>query len=102
MQNTRGTAQLQETEIFAEYCEKAITVRISLLPLFLKASIVIAQLGNKESVFRGAIDNAVLIVDAPGPVAGKPVFERFRLAAPITRTSIRLSALPSASLPQHR
>jgi len=42
---------------------------------------VITQLGNENSVFSGAIDNAVLIVNAPGPVAGKPVFERLRLAA---------------------
>ena len=28
------------------------------------------------------VDETVLIANAPGPIAGKPVFERFRLTAP--------------------
>jgi hypothetical protein len=39
-----------------------------------------AQLGNKDGIFSRAVNNAVLIVDAAGPVTGKAVFEWFGLA----------------------
>jgi len=40
---------------------------------------MIPQLGYKDGVFGWTVDEPVLIVNAPGPIAGKPVFERFRL-----------------------
>ena len=41
---------------------------------------MISQLRDKDRVFCGAVDYAVLVVDAPRPVAGKAVFEGFRFA----------------------
>jgi hypothetical protein len=43
---------------------------------------MIPQLSNKDSVFSGPVNNAVLVVDTPGPVTGKAVFEWFRFARP--------------------
>ena len=43
----------------------------------LSVSVMIAQLSNKDSGFSGAVDDPMLVVDAPGPVAGKAVFQRF-------------------------
>jgi len=42
---------------------------------------MIAQLSNKDSIFSGPVNDAVLVINAPGPVAGKTVLERFRFAA---------------------
>ncbi len=41
---------------------------------------MIAQLSNKDSIFSRSVNNAVLVVDAPGPVTGKTVFKRFGFA----------------------
>jgi len=41
---------------------------------------MITQLGYKDGIFSRPVNNAVLIVDAPGPVTGKAVFERFGFA----------------------
>ena len=41
---------------------------------------MIAQLSNKDSIFSRSVNNAVLVVDTPGPVTGKAVFKRFGFA----------------------
>jgi hypothetical protein len=41
---------------------------------------MITQLSYKDSSFSRTVNNAVLVVDASGPVTGKTVFERFRFA----------------------
>ena len=43
-------------------------------------SVVIPQLGNKQSVFRDLVNDAVFFVDSPRPVTSKAVFERLWLA----------------------
>jgi len=36
-------------------------------------SVRIAQLSNKDSIFGGPVNDAVLVINAPGPVTGKTV-----------------------------
>jgi hypothetical protein len=52
-------------------------------------SIVIAKLGEEQGVGFDAIDEAMLIVDAPGPVSGQAMLQGFRLADALERSALR-------------
>jgi len=48
---------------------------------------MIPQLRYQDSIFSRPVDDAVFVVYTARPVAGKPVFERFRLAGPCERVA---------------
>ncbi len=43
--------------------------------------VMITKLSDKYGVLSGTVDDSVFVIDAPRPVAGKTVLERFRLSA---------------------
>jgi hypothetical protein len=58
------------------------------------ASVMITQLSYQNSVFSRPVDNPMLVVDPPRPIAGKAVFERFRFAGSSERIANDLMDKP--------
>ena len=52
--------------------------------------IVIAKLRDEHAIARRFVDQSVFVVDASGPIAGKPVFQRFGLADSLKRLPLNL------------
>ena len=51
-------------------------------------SVVISQLGNQNCIIRNFINESMLVIDSPGPVAGKSMFQRFRFANTLKRAAL--------------